>query len=143
MTRLLKQLRIDRFDEIAALIALYRPGPMEEIPRYVKGKHDATSVTYFHPLLEKVLADTNGVIVYQEQVTEMLQMVAGFSPQDADMVRYAIGKKKSDEMVKWRDQFEKGCVASGLTDAESKGLWELILPFAGYSFNRAHSHGYA
>lgn len=142
MTRLLRSLRPDRFEEIAALIALYRPGPMEEIPRYVKGKHDPASVTYFHPLLEKVLADTNGVIVYQEQVTEMLQVVAGFSPQDADMVRAAIAKKKSQELVKWKDQFERGCGDSGLTPQEAQDLWDLIRPFAGYSFNRAHANGY-
>ena len=80
MTRLCRQLRPDRFEEIAALIALYRPGPMDEIPRYVKGKHDPTSVTFFHPLLTEVLADTNGVIVYQEQVTEILQVVGGIQP---------------------------------------------------------------
>ncbi|MGI8425901.1 MAG: DNA polymerase III subunit alpha [Actinomycetota bacterium] len=142
MTRLCRRLRPDRFEEIAALIALYRPGPMEEIGRYVKGKHDPSSITYFHSMLEGVLGDTNGVIVYQEQVTEMLQHVAGFSPQDADMVRYAIGKKKSHELVKWKGQFAQGCKASGLTDIESKGLWDLILPFAGYSFNRAHANGY-
>jgi DNA polymerase-3 subunit alpha len=142
MTRLCRQLRPDRFEEIAALIALYRPGPMEEIGRYVKGKHAPSSVTYFHPLLENVLADTNGVIVYQEQVTQILQVVAGFSAQDADMVRYAIGKKKSHELVKWKSHFESGCAASGLTAEEASDLWELIRPFAGYSFNRAHANGY-
>jgi DNA polymerase-3 subunit alpha len=142
MTRLCRQLRPDRFEEIAALIALYRPGPMEEIPRYVKGKHQPDSVTYYHPLLENVISDTNGVIVYQEQVTQILQVVAGFSPQDADMIRYAIGKKKSAELVKWESQFHEGCKSAGLTPQESQGLWDLIKPFAGYSFNRAHANGY-
>jgi len=142
MTRLLRQLRPDRFEEIAALIALYRPGPMDEIPRYVRGKHDPSSVSYYHPLLEKVLGDTNGVIVYQEQVMEMFQVVAGFSAQEADMVRAAIGKKKSEELVVWKAKFAEGCAASGLTDKEMQGLWDLILPFAGYSFNRAHANGY-
>lgn len=142
MTRLCRQLRPDRFEEIAALIALYRPGPMEEIPRYVKGKHAPESVSYFHPLLSDVLQDTNGVIVYQEQVTMILQVVAGFSPQDADMIRYAIGKKKTSELVKWESQFHAGAQAAGLTHAESQGLWDLIKPFAGYSFNRAHANGY-
>lgn len=142
MTRLCRQLRPDRFEEIAALIALYRPGPMDEIPRYVKGKHDPTSVSFFHTLLTEVLADTNGVIVYQEQVTEILQVVAGFSPQDADMIRYAIGKKKTSELVKWEVQFHTGAQAAGLTTQESQGLWDLIKPFAGYSFNRAHANGY-
>ncbi|HEX2052746.1 MAG TPA: DNA polymerase III subunit alpha [Actinomycetota bacterium] len=143
MTRLCRQLRPDRFEEIAALIALYRPGPMDEIPRYVKGKHQPESVSYFHPLLTDVLADTNGVIVYQEQVTQILQVVAGFSPQDADMIRYAIGKKKTSELVKWEAQFHRGAQAAGLTPQESQGLWDLIKPFAGYSFNRAHANGYA
>jgi DNA polymerase-3 subunit alpha len=143
MTRLLRQLRPDRFEEIAALIALYRPGPMEEISRYVKGKHDPSSVKYLHPLLEQVLADTNGVIVYQEQVTKILQVVGGFTPEAADMVRYAIGKKRSEVMAKAKTSFDTGCLASGLTAKEGEALWELIKPFAGYSFNRAHANGYA
>jgi DNA polymerase-3 subunit alpha len=142
MTRLLRQLRPDRFEEIAALIALYRPGPMEEIGRYVKGKHDPASISYYHPLLERVIADTNGVIVYQEQVTEILQVVAGFAPEEADMVRYAIGKKKSAVLAKAKTKFTEGCRASHLTEKEAEGLWELIRPFAGYSFNRAHASGY-
>lgn len=142
MTRLCRQLRPDRFEEIAALIALYRPGPMDEIPRYVKGKHQPDSVSYFHPLLEEVLEDTNGVIVYQEQVTTILQVVAGFSPQNADMIRHAIGKKKSAEMAKWESKFHEGAQEAGLSAKESQGLWDLIKPFAGYSFNRAHASGY-
>lgn len=142
MTRLLRSLRPDRFEEIAALIALYRPGPMDEIGRYVKGKHEPESVSYYHPLLAKVLSDTNGVIVYQEQVTEILQVVAGFAPEEADMVRYAIGKKKSHVLAKAKSQFADGCRASGLTEKEGQGLWDLIRPFAGYSFNRAHANGY-
>ena len=143
MTRLLRQLHPDRFEEIAALIALYRPGPMDEIPRYVKGKHDRSPVTYLHPLLEQVLSDTNGVIVYQEQVTQILQVVGGFAPEAADMVRYAIGKKKSEVMAKAKTSFDSGCLASGLTAKETEQLWETIKPFAGYSFNRAHANGYA
>jgi DNA polymerase-3 subunit alpha len=142
MTKLLRNLQPDRFEEITALIALYRPGPMDEIPRYVKGKHDHSSVTYMNPLLEKVLADTYGVIVYQEQVTEILQVVAGFAPEEADMVRYAIGKKKSDVLAKVLPKFKDGCRASGLSDKEAQDLWDLIRPFAGYSFNRAHANGY-
>lgn len=142
MRRLLRSLRPDRFEEIAALIALYRPGPIDEIGRYVKGKHDPTSVNYLHSLLERVLADTNGVIVYQEQVIEMLELVAGFTAEEADIVRYAIAKKKSAELVKWKKRFNEGCAASGLSPGETEDLWELIRPFAGYSFNRAHANGY-
>ena len=143
MTRLLRQLRPDRFAEIAALIALYRPGPMEEIPRYVKGKHDPQSISYFHPLLSGILEDTNGVIVYQEQVVEMLQKIAGFSPQEADIVQRAIAKKKSDVLATAKPRFHKGCEESGLSTQEADDLWNLIRPFAGYSFNRAHANGYA
>ncbi|HEU5002769.1 MAG TPA: DNA polymerase III subunit alpha [Actinomycetota bacterium] len=143
MTRLLRQLHPDRFEEIAALIALYRPGPMDEIPRYVRSKHDRSSVTYLHPKLEQVLYDTYGVIVYQEQVTEILQVVGGFAPEEADMVRYAIGKKKTEVMMQAKARFATGCQASGLTASQTDQLWELILPFAGYSFNRAHANGYA
>ncbi len=143
MTRLLRQLHPDRFEEIAALIALYRPGPMDEIPRYLKAKQDPSSVTYLHPLLEQVLGDTNGVIVYQEQVTKILQVVGGFTPEAADMVRYAIGKKKSEVMAKSKDSFDEGAQKSGLTAKEAQALWDLIKPFAGYSFNRAHANGYA
>src|SRR5947209_7308781 len=143
MTRLLRQLHPDRFEEIAALIALYRPGPMEEIPRYVKGKHDRSSVTYLHPLLEQVLSDTNGVIVYQEQVTQILKVVGGFAPEAAEMVRYAIAKKKQHVMDEAKTSFDAGCRDSGLSAKETEALWELIKPFAGYSFNRAHANGYA
>ena len=143
MTRLLRQLRPDRFEEIAALIALYRPGPMDEISRYVKGKHDRSSVTYLHPLLEQVLSDTNGVIVYQEQVTQILKVVGGFAPEAAEMVRYAIAKKKQHVMDEAKTSFDAGCRDSGLSARETEALWELIKPFAGYSFNRAHANGYA
>ncbi len=143
MTRLLRSLRPDRFPEIAALIALYRPGPMEEIGRYVKGKHEPASIRYLHALLERVLEETNGVIVYQEQVTEILRVAAGFAPEQAETVRYAIAKKKSDVLVRAKSRFDDGCRASGLTPQETEALWELIRPFAGYSFNRAHANGYA
>lgn len=143
MIRLLRSLRPDRFDEIAALIALYRPGPMDEISRYVKGKHDPQSVQYLHPLLTQVLEDTYGVIVYQEQVMRMIQVVAGFSAEESELVRYAIAKKKSAELGKWKKRFDEGCDLSGLTKKEAESLWELLRPFAGYSFNRAHACGYA
>lgn len=143
MTRLLRSLRPDRFDEIAALIALYRPGPMDEISRYVKGKHDPQSVQYMHPMLAQVLEDTYGVIVYQEQVMRLLQVMAGFSPEESELVRFAIAKKKSAELVKWKKRFDEGCESNGLTKKETESLWELLRPFAGYSFNRAHACGYA
>jgi DNA polymerase III subunit alpha len=142
MRRLLRQLRPDRFEDIVALIALYRPGPMEQIPRYIEGKHDPSKVTYLHPLLEEITADTYGVMVYQEQIITLLQKVAGYSAGEADIVRKAIGKKIDSLMRKEEPRFLAGCQAQGLSQEQARTLWRLIQPFAGYSFNRAHAAGY-
>jgi DNA polymerase-3 subunit alpha len=142
MRRLLRQLRPDRFEDIVALIALYRPGPMEQIPVYIRGKHDPGSVTHLHPLLEEITADTYGVMVYQEQIITLLQEVAGYTAGQADIVRKAIGKKKLDLMKKEEPRFLAGCRDKGLSDEQARTLWNLIQPFAGYSFNRAHAAGY-
>jgi DNA polymerase-3 subunit alpha len=142
MRRLLRQLRPDRFEDIVALIALYRPGPMEQIPRYIEGKHDPSKVTYLHPLLEEITADTYGVMVYQEQIITLLQKVAGYSAGEADIVRKAIGKKIDSLMRKEEPRFLAGCQAQGLSEEQARTLWRLIQPFAGYSFNRAHAAGY-
>jgi DNA polymerase III subunit alpha len=142
MRRLLRQLRPDRFEDIVALIALYRPGPMEQIPRYIEGKHDPSKVTYLHPLLEQITADTYGVMVYQEQIITLLQRVAGYSAGEADTVRKAIGKKIESLMRKEEPRFLAGCQEQGLTAEQARTLWRLIQPFAGYSFNRAHAAGY-
>ena len=142
MRRLLRQLRPDRFEDIVALIALYRPGPMEQIPNYIAGKHDPSKITYLHPLLEEITADTYGVMVYQEQIIALLQKVAGYTPGEADIVRKAIGKKIESLMKKEEPRFLAGCRERGLTDEQAQTLWKLIQPFAGYSFNRAHAAGY-
>ncbi len=142
MRRLLRQLRPDRFEDIVALIALYRPGPMEQIPRYIEGKHDPSKVTYLHPLLEQITADTYGVMVYQEQIITLLQKVAGYSAGEADIVRKAIGKKIESLMRKEEPRFLAGCREQGLGEEQARTLWRLIQPFAGYSFNRAHAAGY-
>jgi DNA polymerase III subunit alpha len=142
MRRLLRQLRPDRFEDIVALIALYRPGPMEEIPKYIAGKRDPSKVAHMHPLLEEITADTNGVLVYQEQIITLLQKVAGYTAGEADLVRKAIGKKIESLMRKEEPRFLAGCRDKGLSDAQAHELWRLIQPFAGYSFNRAHAAGY-
>jgi DNA polymerase III subunit alpha len=142
MRRLLRQLRPDRFEDIVALIALYRPGPMEEIPRYIAGKRDPRAVKHLHPLMEEITADTHGVLVYQEQIITLLQKVAGYSAGEADLVRKAIGKKIESLMRKEEPRFLAGCRDKGLTDEQARTLWRLIQPFAGYSFNRAHAAGY-
>jgi DNA polymerase III subunit alpha len=142
MRRLLRQLRPDRFEDIVALIALYRPGPMEEIPKYIAGKRDPRQVKHLHPLMEEITADTNGVLVYQEQIITLLQKVAGYTAGEADLVRKAIGKKIEALMRKEEPRFLAGCREKGLSDDQAATLWRLIQPFAGYSFNRAHAAGY-
>ncbi|MFL6103163.1 MAG: DNA polymerase III subunit alpha [Actinomycetes bacterium] len=143
MRRLLRQLRPDRFEDIVAMNALYRPGPMEEIPKYIEGKRDPRQVKYLHPLMEEITADTHGVLVYQEQIITLLQKVAGYTAGEADLVRKAIGKKIESLMRKEEPRFLAGCRDKGLSDDQAQTLWRLIQPFAGYSFNRAHAAGYA
>ncbi|MDQ3987119.1 MAG: DNA polymerase III subunit alpha, partial [Actinomycetota bacterium] len=143
MRRLLAQLKPDRFEQIMALIALYRPGPMEQIPAYIERKNDPARVAYLHPVLEDITKETYGILVYQEQIVLLLQKIAGYTPGDADTVRKAIGKKKRDIMAAEQPRFVEGCRRNGLTDDEANRLWALIQPFADYSFNRAHSASYA
>lgn len=142
MRRYLKELKPTVFEDIIAMVALYRPGPMAEIPRFITGKNDAGSITYPHPSLEPVLKDTYGVIVFQEQITSLLQLIAGYSPGQADLVRKAIGKKKRDIMEAEKPRFVEGCLKQGLTKAGAEKLWSLIQPFADYSFNKAHAACY-
>ncbi|MGH2820473.1 MAG: DNA polymerase III subunit alpha, partial [Actinomycetota bacterium] len=140
---LLVQLEPDRFEQIMALIALYRPGPMEQIPAYIERKNDPSKITYLHPLLEDVTSETYGVLVYQEQIVLLLQKLAGYTAGQADIVRKAIGKKNRDIMASEEPRFIEGCRSSNLTEEEARRLWTLIQPFADYSFNRAHSASYA
>lgn len=142
MKRYLKQLKPTEFSDIIAMGALYRPGPMAEIPRYIEGKHNPSKATYPHPLLEPILKDTYGVMVYQEQIIAMLQLIAGYSPGEADLVRKAIGKKKRDIMNAEEPRFVEGCVKKGIDKHQAKALWALIQPFADYSFNKAHAACY-
>jgi DNA polymerase-3 subunit alpha len=143
MRRLLVQLRPHRFEQIMALIALWRPGPMEQIPAYIERANDPTKVAYLHPALEDVTRETYGVLVYQEQIVQLLQKLAGYTPGEADLVRKAIGKKNRAIMAEEEPRFRDGCRAAGLTEEEARSLWNLIQPFADYSFNRAHSASYA
>jgi DNA polymerase-3 subunit alpha len=123
--------------------ALYRPGPLAEIPRFIVGKNNPGSVRYLHMSLEPILHDTYGVMVYQEQIIQLLQLVAGYSAGEADLVRKAIGKKKRDIMEAEEPKFIKGCVKQGLTETQAHTLWKQIQPFADYSFNKAHATCYA
>ncbi|MGH7195967.1 MAG: DNA polymerase III subunit alpha [Candidatus Saccharimonadales bacterium] len=143
MKRYLRQLQPTEFEDLIAMNALYRPGPMAEIPRFIKGKNDAASITYPHESLKPVLEDTFGVIVYQENIIQLLQLVAGYSPGEADLVRKAIGKKKRDIMAAEEPRFIAGCLKKGLTQKNAEKLWAQIQPFADYSFNKAHATCYS
>src|SRR5919106_1220134 len=143
MRRLLVQLRPDRFEQIMALIALYRPGPMEQIPAYLERRNDPSKVVYLHPSLEDITRETYGILVYQEQIVLLLQTLAGYTPGQADLVRKAIGKKNRAIMAAEEPRFIEGCKRTGVGEEDAKRLWSLIQPFADYSFNRAHSASYA
>jgi DNA polymerase-3 subunit alpha len=143
MKRYLKELGPTLFEDIIAMNALYRPGPMSEIPRFIQGKNDPSSISYIHESLEPILQDTYGVMVYQEQIIKLLQLVAGYTPGEADLVRKAIGKKKRDIMAAEEPKFIQGCIKQGLTESGAHLLWDQIQPFADYSFNKAHATCYA
>ena len=143
MKRYLKELRPTLFEDIIAMGALYRPGPMSEIPRFIEGKNNPKSITYLHESLEPILKDTYGVMVYQEQIIKLLQLVAGYTPGEADLVRKAIGKKKRDIMEAEEPKFVEGCIKQGLSRQDAQKLWAQIQPFADYSFNKAHATCYA
>lgn len=143
MKRYLKELRPTLFEDIIAMGALYRPGPMSEIPRFIEGKNNPKSITYLHESLEPILKDTYGVMVYQEQIIKLLQLVAGYTPGEADLVRKAIGKKKRDIMEAEEPKFIEGCIKQGLSRQDAQRLWAQIQPFADYSFNKAHATCYA
>ncbi len=142
MKRYLRELKPNQFEDIIAMVALYRPGPMAELPHYIEGKLNPEKVSYPHPSLEPILKPTYGVMVFQEQIIALLQLIAGYSPGQADLVRKAIGKKKRDIMTKEHPNFLKGCIAKGLTKEKAESLWNLIQPFADYSFNKAHAACY-
>jgi DNA polymerase-3 subunit alpha len=143
MKRYLKELKPTEFMDLVAMNALYRPGPMAEIPRFIEGKNHPASVSYLHISLEPILHDTYGVMVYQEQIIQLLQLVAGYTPGEADLVRKAIGKKKREIMKAEEPRFIKGCIKQGLTEGQAKHLWDQIQPFADYSFNKAHATCYS
>ena len=143
MRRYLKQLKPNRFEHIMAMVALYRPGPMDQIPTYIERMNDPAKVSYLHPALEESTKETYGVLVYQEQIVTTLQTLAGYTPGQADLVRKAIGKKDRKIMANEKPRFIEGCVKGGLDENGAQHLWGLIERFADYSFNRAHAACYA
>jgi len=143
MRRTLAQVKPDRFEDIVALVALYRPGPMDNIPSFAARKHGREKVDLPHPALEEVLADTYGLIVYQEQVMSAAQKLAGYSLGEADLLRRAMGKKIKAEMDAQRARFVSGAVERGVERGKAGAIFELIAKFAGYGFNKSHAAGYA
>lgn len=144
MRDLIRRIGINNIEEVIAVIALYRPGPMEMLPSYIERKCGRAKIVYDHPLLEPVLKDTYGVMVYQEQVQKAANVLAGYSLGEADILRRAMGKKKQSEMDKQRASFIKGSKEVNNISAELAGrIFDNIAAFAGYGFNKAHSAGYA
>ena len=139
----LKKLKPDCLEDIIALVSLYRPGPMENIPTYIARKHGEEKPIYQHPLLEKVLQETFGVIIYQEQVMQIAQLLAGYSLGEADLLRRAMGKKIKAEMEAQRGIFVDRSVASGVPKKDAASIFDLIAKFAEYGFNKSHAAAYA
>ena len=143
MQRYIKELRPSNLGDIAAMIALYRPGPMEHIDKFIDAKHGRTPITYPDPSLKELLDETYGVIVYQDQVLLILQRFAGYTLGEADTVRKAMGKKIASLMAEERDRFIDGALGKGFERQLAIQVFDLIEPFAGYAFNKAHSVSYA
>ncbi|PWA11121.1 DNA polymerase III subunit alpha [Pueribacillus theae] len=143
MRQVLTNLKPSEFEDIVAVNALYRPGPMENIPAYIAAKHGKRRVSYPHPDLEPVLKKTYGVIVYQEQIMQIASMMAGFSLGEADLLRRAISKKKRDILEKEREHFVAGCVKNGYGEHMAVDIYNLLVKFANYGFNRSHAVAYS
>ncbi|MFZ3034458.1 MAG: DNA polymerase III subunit alpha [Parvibaculum sp.] len=143
MRDVLRKLEADRFEDIIALVALYRPGPMDNIPSYIERKHGREKPDYLHPLLEPVLTETYGVIIYQEQVMQIAQILASYSLGEADLLRRAMGKKIKAEMDAQKERFVTGALAKEVDKKQAAQIFELVDKFAGYGFNKSHAAAYA
>jgi DNA polymerase-3 subunit alpha len=143
MRDVLRKLRPDQFEDIIALVALYRPGPMDNIPTYIKRKHGEETPDYMHERLTSVLEETFGVIIYQEQVMQIAQILAGYSLGEADLLRRAMGKKKIEEMAAQRARFVEGAVERDVDKNQASQIFDLVDKFAGYGFNKSHAAAYA
>ena len=143
MRDVLRQLRPDKFEDIIALVALYRPGPMDNIPRYIACKHGTEKPDYLHPQLQDILQETFGVMIYQEQVMQIAQKLSGFSLGSADLLRRAMGKKIKSEMEAQRQSFVDGAVERGVARDQAERIFQQVDKFAGYGFNKSHAAAYA
>ena len=143
MRDLIRRARPDRFEDVIALVALYRPGPMDLIPDFIARKHGEQRVDYLDPRLQPILGPTYGIMVYQEQVMQIAQVIGGYTLGGADLLRRAMGKKKPEEMAQQRDIFIAGAEKNGLSRAKATQLFDLMEKFAGYGFNKSHAAAYA
>ena len=143
MQGMLRDAKPSRLEDLIALNALYRPGPMDLIPSFVARKHGREVVEYPHPMVEKVLAETYGIMVYQEQVMQTAQVLGGYSLGGADLLRRAMGKKKAEEMAKHRELFREGASKNGLNQEKADEVFDLMEKFAGYGFNKSHAAAYS
>ncbi len=143
MRESLKRLKPDRFEDIIAMVALYRPGPMDNIPTYINRKHGDEPIEYPHPMIEPILKETYGVIIYQEQVIQIAQVMGGYSLGQADLLRRAMGKKDKNEMAKQQAKFVEGAIKNGVKKDDAVYIFELVDKFAGYGFNKSHAAAYA
>jgi len=143
MKESIKQMKPNRFDDIIALVALYRPGPMSNIPIYNDCKNGIKTPDYIHPTLEKILKPTYGIIIYQEQVMQIAQTLAGFTAGEADILRRAMGKKKKAELDKQKERFINGAIENGISKDVANFVFTKIEPFAQYGFNKSHAAAYA
>ena len=141
--RYLKELHPTQFEDITAMVALYRPGPMQFIPDYIERKHGKQKIEYLHPALEPILRETQGICIYQEQLMKIAQEVCGFTLGEADVLRKAIGKKIKDLLDAQEAKFVEGAVKNGASKKVAEELWQWVLPFASYGFNKSHSAAYA
>ena len=145
MRNLLVRIKPERFEDLIAILALYRPGPLESgmVDDFIKHKRDTSKIVYDPPELEPLLKETYGVIVYQEQVMAIANQMAGFSLGQADLLRRAMGKKKPDEMAKQKELFIEGSNKNGFTKKKAEKIFDQMAYFAGYGFNKSHSAAYA
>jgi DNA polymerase-3 subunit alpha len=143
MRDVLRQLKPDTFEDIIALVALYRPGPMDNIPRYIACKHGEEEPDYLHPELQPILEETYGVMIYQEQVMQIAQVLSGYSLGSADLLRRAMGKKIASEMAAQREDFVNGAVERSVDEAQAGRIFDQVDKFAGYGFNKSHAAAYA
>lgn len=143
MKGFLRNLQVQTFSDIVSAIALYRPGPRENISSYIKRKKGTEKITYLHPLLEPILKDTYGIIIYQEQIIEILKVIGGFTYSEADTIRRAMSKKKENIILDYRKKFIDGSVKQGLNENISNQIYDLVLKFANYGFNKSHSVAYS